>query len=37
VWVVVLNQFSILENPEVAKVEDVGSSLLCLGDFEVFA
>ncbi len=36
-WVVVLNQFSVLEKPEVAKADDVGSLLLCLGDFEVFA
>ncbi len=37
VWVVVLNQFSVLEKPEVVKAEDVGSLLICLGDFEVFA
>jgi hypothetical protein len=36
-WVILLNQFSILEKPEVAKAEDASSLLLCLGDFEVFA
>ena len=34
-WVVVFDQFPVPEESEVAEAEDVGSSLLGLGDLEV--